>query len=123
VRELPEDLRSAIHLADVEGFCYREIAEITGTSPVTVATRIRDGRRALRRRLCGGVAVITEGAESRRTASPSWSNEGYGCRTTRPGMPPAAFALNALAASASGYTAPTCGRRCPSSTRRASSFS
>ena len=48
---------------------------------------------------------------------------GQGWRTILPGMPPAAFALNASAARASGYTAPTWGRRCPSSTRRASSIS
>ena len=48
---------------------------------------------------------------------------GQGRRTILPGMPPAAFALNAWAACASGYTAPTWGRRCPSSTRRASSIS
>ena len=48
---------------------------------------------------------------------------GQGWRTILPGIPPAAFALNAWAACASGYTAPTWGRRCPSSTRRASSIS
>ena len=48
-------------------------------------------------------------------------NQGW--RTILPGMPPAAFALYASAARASGYTAPTSGRRCPSSTRRASSVS
>jgi DNA-directed RNA polymerase specialized sigma24 family protein len=51
MRELPEYLRLAIHLADVDGFSYQEIAEITGTSAVTVATRVRDARRSLRRRL------------------------------------------------------------------------
>ncbi len=40
-----------------------------------------------------------------------------------PGMPPAAFAPYASAARASGYTAPTWGRRYPSSIRRASSVS
>ncbi len=48
---------------------------------------------------------------------------GQGWRTILPGMPPAAFALYALAAWASGYTPPTWGRRWPSSTRRASSVS
>ncbi|HLN68292.1 MAG TPA: sigma factor-like helix-turn-helix DNA-binding protein [Streptosporangiaceae bacterium] len=51
VRELPEYLRLAIHLADVDGFSYQEIAEITGTSAGTVATRVRSARRTLRRRL------------------------------------------------------------------------
>jgi Sigma-70 region 2 len=48
---------------------------------------------------------------------------GQGWRTILPGMPPAAFAPYASTACASGYTAPTWGRRCPSSTRRASSIS
>ena len=49
--ELPEDLRFAIHLADVNGFSYQEIAEITGTSAGTVSTRLRDARRLLRHRV------------------------------------------------------------------------
>ena len=49
--ELPEDLRFAVHLADVKGLSYREIAEITGTSTAVVATRLRDGRRWMRHRL------------------------------------------------------------------------
>jgi RNA polymerase sigma-70 factor, ECF subfamily len=49
--ELPEDLRFAVHLADVKGLSYREIAEITGTSAAVVATRLRDGRRWMRHRL------------------------------------------------------------------------
>jgi RNA polymerase sigma-70 factor, ECF subfamily len=51
LRELPGYLRLAIHLADVDGFSYQEIAEITGTSAVTVATRVHEARRSLRRRL------------------------------------------------------------------------
>ena len=54
LRELPEDLRFAIHLADVNGFSYQEIAEITGTSTGTVTARLRDGRRSLRHRLSTG---------------------------------------------------------------------
>jgi RNA polymerase sigma-70 factor, ECF subfamily len=49
--ELPEDLRFAVHLADVKGLSRREIAEITGTSAAVVATRLRDGRRWMRHRL------------------------------------------------------------------------
>ena len=49
--ELPEDLRFAVHLADVNGFSYQEIAEITGTSAGTVSTRLRDARRLLRHRV------------------------------------------------------------------------
>jgi RNA polymerase sigma-70 factor, ECF subfamily len=49
--ELPEDLRFAVHLADVKGLSRGEIAEITGTSAGVVATRLRDGRRWMRYRL------------------------------------------------------------------------
>jgi len=50
-QELPEDLRFAVHLADVNGFSCTVIAQITGTSAVTVSTRLRDARRSLRHRL------------------------------------------------------------------------
>ena len=51
LRNLPEDLRFAVYLADVTSFSYREIAEITGTSTEIVATRLRVARRSVRRRL------------------------------------------------------------------------
>jgi RNA polymerase sigma-70 factor (ECF subfamily) len=51
LRDLPEDLRLAVYLADVEGYCYREIAEITGTPVGTVAARLHRGRGRLRDRL------------------------------------------------------------------------
>ena len=51
LHELPEDLRFAVHLADVDGFSYQEIAEITGASAVTVTTWLRDAHRSLRWRL------------------------------------------------------------------------
>lgn len=49
--ELPEELRFAVHLADVKGLSGREIAEITGTSAGVVGTRLHDGRRWMRHRL------------------------------------------------------------------------
>jgi RNA polymerase sigma-70 factor, ECF subfamily len=51
LRELPADLRFTVYLAGVNGFSYREIAQITGTSTETVAARIRAARGSLRRRL------------------------------------------------------------------------
>lgn len=46
--EIPEEFRTAVVLADVEGFSYREIADIMDSPVGTVMSRVHRGRKALR---------------------------------------------------------------------------
>lgn len=51
IEALPEQFRIAVLLADVEGFSYKEIAEITDVPIGTVMSRLHRGRRALQKSL------------------------------------------------------------------------
>jgi RNA polymerase sigma-70 factor (ECF subfamily) len=51
VESLPEQFRIAVLLADVEGFSYKEIAEILAVPIGTVMSRLHRGRRALQKAL------------------------------------------------------------------------
>ncbi len=51
IESLPDSFRIAVLLADVEGFSYKEIAEITEVPIGTVMSRIHRGRKALQKAL------------------------------------------------------------------------
>lgn len=49
--QIPEEFRMVVYLADVEGFSYKEIAEIVGVPTGTVMSRLHRGRKQLREKL------------------------------------------------------------------------
>jgi RNA polymerase sigma-70 factor (ECF subfamily) len=51
INELPEEFRTAVYLADAEGFSYSEISEILDVPMGTVMSRIHRGRKRLRESL------------------------------------------------------------------------
>ncbi|MFZ4518372.1 MAG: sigma-70 family RNA polymerase sigma factor [Microthrixaceae bacterium] len=81
IEALPEQFRMAVLLADVEGFSYKEIAEIVDVPIGTVMSRLHRGRKALQRSLHdfaaergltdrgpGGDVRASDGAEGAGTA-------------------------------------------------------
>ncbi|MBQ9952029.1 MAG: sigma-70 family RNA polymerase sigma factor [Clostridia bacterium] len=51
ISELPEDMRSAVVLRDIEGFSYEEISGILGINVGTIKSRISRGREKLREKI------------------------------------------------------------------------
>jgi RNA polymerase sigma-70 factor (ECF subfamily) len=51
LRELPEVFRTVVYLADVEGYPYKEIADMTAVPIGTVMSRLHRGRQKLRTKL------------------------------------------------------------------------
>ncbi len=71
IEALPEQFRLAVLLADVEGFSYKEIAEIMDVPVGTVMSRLHRGRKQLQKRLW-------DFAEERGLVSSAFQVEGTG---------------------------------------------
>lgn len=77
LRALPVESRILVYLADVEGFAYNEITQVTGIPADTMVSRMHRGRARLRQ-LLAARAVHAPGADNpedperltRRTAMP-----------------------------------------------------
>ena len=70
LQEIPEEFRLAVYFADVEGYSYKEIAQIMDTPIGTVMSRLHRGRRQLRDLLAAYAAergFTTTGAEGGRS--------------------------------------------------------
>ena len=66
VEDLPETFRMPVLLADLEGFSYKEIAEILDIPIGTVMSRLHRGRKAMQKRLWEFAkerGLLPEGAE------------------------------------------------------------
>jgi RNA polymerase sigma-70 factor (ECF subfamily) len=66
VEDLPENFRLPVLLADLEGFSYKEIAEILDIPIGTVMSRLHRGRKAMQKSLWEFAVdrgLVPEGAE------------------------------------------------------------
>jgi len=84
LRDLPEGFSAAIYLADIEGYPYKEIAEIMGTPIGTVMSRLHRGRQQLRARLMAYARGRDDRARAAGLPLPASSRGGRPIHPARP---------------------------------------
>jgi RNA polymerase sigma-70 factor (ECF subfamily) len=67
LQEIPEEFRIAVYLADVEGFSYKEIADIVDVPAGTVMSRLHRGRKLLREKLADYAKELGYSTESKKS--------------------------------------------------------
>jgi RNA polymerase sigma-70 factor (ECF subfamily) len=70
LHEIPEEFRMAVYLADVEGFSYKEIAEIVNVPAGTVMSRLHRGRKLLREKLTDYAKKLGYSTEPKKGEKP-----------------------------------------------------
>ncbi len=70
LHEIPEEFRMAVYLADVEGFSYKEIAEIVNVPAGTVMSRLHRGRKLLREKLTDYAKELGYSTEPKKGEKP-----------------------------------------------------
>ena len=66
LQEIPEEFRIAVYLADVEGFSYKEIADIVEVPAGTVMSRLHRGRKLLREKLADYAKELGYSTENKK---------------------------------------------------------
>ena len=66
LQEIPEEFRIAVYLADVEGFSYKEIADIVDVPAGTVMSRLHRGRKLLREKLADYAKELGYSTDSKK---------------------------------------------------------
>jgi RNA polymerase sigma-70 factor (ECF subfamily) len=76
LQEIPEEFRIAVYLADVEGFSYKEIADIVDVPAGTVMSRLHRGRKLLREKLADYAKELGYNVKAKPSAKKSDPDEG-----------------------------------------------
>ena len=66
LQEIPEEFRIAVYVADVEGFSYKEIADIVDVPAGTVMSRLHRGRKLLREKLADYAKELGYSTDSKK---------------------------------------------------------